>query len=79
MSENKCPKCGASISENKQYCPHCGARLSLVIEAPKIIEKKAKPKKELSPKTKKRLKIAAIVVAASVVYETIGLLIFLFL
>ena len=76
MSENKCPKCGASISENKQYCSHCGARLSLVIEAPKIIEKKAKPKKELSPKTKKRLKIAGIAVAASaVVGTTIGLLV----
>ena len=48
MSENKCPKCGASIPENKQYCSHCGARLSLVIEAPIIIEEKAKPKKESS-------------------------------
>ena len=36
MSENKCPKCGASISENKQYCPHCGARLSIAIETPTI-------------------------------------------
>ena len=75
MSENKCPKCGASISENKQYCSHCGARLSLSIEAPKIIEKKAKPKKELSPKTKKRLKIAGIAAAAfAVIGTTIGLL-----
>ena len=79
MSENKCPKCGASILENKQYCPHCGARLSLTIEAPKIIEKTAKPKREVSPKTKKKLKIAAIVVAASVVHGIIGLLIILFL
>ena len=84
MSENKCPKCGASISENKQYCSHCGASLSLAIEAPIIIEEKAKPKKELSPKpkkelspkTKKRLKIAGIAVAASaVVGTTIGLLV----
>ena len=75
MSENKCPKCGASISENKQYCPHCGARLSLAIEAPIIIEKKEKPKKELSPKTKKRLKIAGIAAAAfAVIGTTIGLL-----
>ena len=75
MSENKCPKCGASISENKQYCPHCGARLSLCIEAPKIIEKKAKPKKELSPKTKKRLKIAGIAAAAfAIIGTTIGIL-----
>ena len=55
MSENKCPKCGASISENKQYCPHCGARLSLTIEAPKIIEKKAKPKRKIRPKAKKAI------------------------
>ena len=76
MSENKCPKCGASISENKQYCPHCGARLSLAIEAPKIIEKKAKPKRKLSPKAKKRLKIAGIAAAASaVIGTTIGLLV----
>ena len=76
MSENKCPKCGASISENKQYCPHCGARLSLTIEAPIIIEKTAKPKKELSPKTKKKIKIAGIAVAASaVIGTTIGFLI----
>lgn len=73
MSENKCPKCGASISENKQYCPHCGARLSLTIEAPIIIEKTAKPKQELSPKTKKRIKIAGISATAFAV--TIGLLI----
>ena len=52
MSENKCPKCGASIPENKQYCSHCGARLSLAIEAPIIIEEKAKPKKELSAEPK---------------------------
>ena len=71
MSENKCPKCGASISENKQYCPHCGARLSLAIEAPIIIEEK----QELSPKTKKRLKIAGIAAAAfAVIGTTIGLL-----
>ena len=75
MIENKCPKCGASISENKKYCPHCGARLSLAIEAPIIIEKKAKPKKELSPKTKKRLKIAGIAAAAfAVMGTTIGIL-----
>lgn len=71
MSENKCPKCGASISENKQYCPHCGARLSLAIEAPIIIEEK----QELSPKTKKILKIAGIAAAAfAVIGTTIGLL-----
>ena len=71
MSENKCPKCGASISENKQYCPHCGARLSLVIEAPIIIEEKAKPKKELSPK----IKIAGIAAAAfAIIGTTIGIL-----
>ena len=71
MSENQCPKCGASISENKQYCPHRGARLSLAIEAPIIIEEK----QELSPKTKKRLKIAGIAAAAfAVIGTTIGLL-----
>lgn len=75
MSENKCPKCGASIPENKQYCPHCGARLSLSIEAPKIIEEKAKPKKELSPKTKKILKNVGVDAAAfAVIGTTIGLL-----
>ena len=71
MSENKCPKCGASISENKQYCPHCGARLSLAIETPIIIEEK----QELSPKTKKILRIAGIAAAAfAVIGATIGLL-----
>ena len=71
MSENKCPKCGASIPENKQYCPHCGARLSLAIEAPIIIEEK----QELSPKTKKILRIAGIAAAAfAVIGTTIGLL-----
>ena len=71
MSENKCPKCGASISENKQYCPHCGARLSIAIETPIIIEEK----QELSPKTKKILKIAGIAAAAfAVIGTTIGLL-----
>ena len=72
MSENKCPKCGASISENKQYCPHCGARLSLAIETPIIIEEK----QELSPKTKKILRIAGISAAAfAVIGTTIGLLV----
>ena len=71
MSENKCPKCGASISENKQYCPHCGARLSLAIETPIIIEEK----QELSPKAKKILRIAGIAAAAfAVIGTTIGLL-----
>ena len=71
MSENKCPKCGASISANKQYCPHCGARLSLAIETPIIIEEK----QELSPKTKKILRIAGISAAAfAVIGATIGLL-----
>ena len=71
MSENKCPKCGASIPENKQYCPHCGARLLLAIEAPIIIEEK----QELSPKTKKILRIAGIAAAAfAVIGTTIGLL-----
>ena len=71
MSENKCPKCGASISENKQYCPHCGTRLSLAIETPIIIEEK----QELSPKTKKILRIAGISAAAfAVIGTTIGLL-----
>ena len=71
MSENKCPKCGASISANKQYCPHCGARLSLAIETPIIIEEK----QELSPKAKKILRIAGIAAAAfAVIGTTLGLL-----
>ena len=73
---NRCPKCGCEVSSKSQFCPKCGARLSQQTISAAVVgaaqPKEKKPRRQLTEKAKKTIKVISISASAVIVVALVA-------